>query len=266
MMSGQPRDGELRHVVMFSGGVGSWATAQRVVSRHGAGRVTLLFADTLVEHPDLYRFLDEASLRLGTPITRVVDGRTPWQVFADVRRIGNSQIAPCSHLLKQVPCRKWMQENTDPAACVVYVGIDWSEAHRLPKVVSHWLPWRVEAPLCSPPYVDRHLILKEMESVGLKPPELYELGFPHNNCGGACVRGGHLQWLKLLHADPDRYKREEAEEDALRAKLGKSVSILRDRRGGVTNPLTLKQLRLQRESSEDLFADGEWGGCGCFTE
>src|SRR5690348_12113868 len=49
-----------RHVVMFSGGVGSFAAADRVVRQHGRD-VTLLFADTLIEDADLYRFLVEGA-------------------------------------------------------------------------------------------------------------------------------------------------------------------------------------------------------------
>lgn len=50
----------MKHVVMFSGGVGSFAAADRVVREHGRA-VTLLFTDTLIEDADLYRFLIEAA-------------------------------------------------------------------------------------------------------------------------------------------------------------------------------------------------------------
>ena len=39
----------MRHVVMFSGGAGSWAAAKRVVEAHGAASTTLLFCDTRIE-------------------------------------------------------------------------------------------------------------------------------------------------------------------------------------------------------------------------
>ena len=94
------------HVVMFSGGITSWAAARRVARLHGTDNLTLLFADTNIEDEDLYRFLDDAARDIGVPVTRVADGRTPQQVFADKRFLGNSRIAPCSHLLKQVPCRQ----------------------------------------------------------------------------------------------------------------------------------------------------------------
>lgn len=105
-----------KHVVMWSGGITSWATARHVIAQHGAASTTLLFADTLAEDPSLYTFNEAASAQLGVPITRVADGRDPWQVFEDKRWLGNTRIAQCSHALKQEPCRAWLAEHTDPAA------------------------------------------------------------------------------------------------------------------------------------------------------
>jgi hypothetical protein len=56
------------------------------------------------------------------------------------------------------------------------------------------------------------------------------------------VRGGQKHWLHLLDVFPDRYAHAEAQEQQLRAKLG-NVAILRERRGGVSRPLTLTELR-----------------------
>ena len=46
------------HVVMFSGGVGSWMAARRVAERHGTADLTLLFADTLIEDANSNGSLD----------------------------------------------------------------------------------------------------------------------------------------------------------------------------------------------------------------
>ena len=61
-------------------------------------------------------------------------------------------------------------------------------------------------------------------------------------CGGVCVRGGQKHWLHLLEVFPDRYAHAEAQEQQLRAELG-DVAILRERRGGISRPLTLTELR-----------------------
>jgi len=257
-----------RHVVMWSGGITSWATARHVIAEHGAASTTLLFADTNAEDADLYAWNNLAADMLGVPITRVADPqeRDPWQVFEDKRWLGNTRIAQCSHVLKQEPCREWLKENTDPAGTILYVGIDWTETERLPAIVRGWAPWPVDAPLTRPPYSDKQQLIAKARALGLPTPRLYRLGFAHNNCGGACVKGGQAQWVRLLEVFPERYARAEAAEAKMRALLGKDVSILRDRTGGDTKPLTLAALRQrieERPEQLDLFDEG---GCGCFTD
>lgn len=257
-----------KHVIQFSGGITSWATARTVRDQFGTSDMVLLFADTLVEDDDLYRFNRDVERNLGIPITRVADGRTPHQVFKDVRFLGNSKIAPCSHLLKQEPCRQWLEANADPDDTVLYVGIDWTEMGRLPGIVGNWLPWKVEAPLCEPPYYDKAHWITEARKVGIDEPRLYKLGFAHNNCGGACVRGGQASWRRLMQVFPDRYAAEERAEEELRVHLDADVAILRDRKDGVSRPLPLREFR-ERFAAQDaepsFFDPNDWGGCGCMT-
>lgn len=102
-----------------------------------------------------------------------------------------------------------------------------------------------------------------------KQPLLYDQGFAHNNCAGACVRAGQGQWLQLLEHNPARYAHEEAEERAFREAIGKDVAILRDRRGGTTKPLTLEALRLRAQLEPEAITDDDRmdiGGCGCTTD
>ena len=79
----------MRHVVMFSGGIGSWAAAKRVVNENGSEETVLMFADTLIEDADLYRFLREGAANVGGQLVVLTEGRTPFQVFRDVRFLGN---------------------------------------------------------------------------------------------------------------------------------------------------------------------------------
>lgn len=51
----------MQHVVFYSGGLGSFATTLRVIEKHGADNLTLLFTDTLIEDSDLYRFIIETA-------------------------------------------------------------------------------------------------------------------------------------------------------------------------------------------------------------
>ena len=68
------------------------------------------------------------------------------------------------------------------------------------------------------------------------------------NCGRVCVRGGQKHWLHLLSVFPDRYAQAEQREQELRAQLG-DVAILRERRGGISRPLTLTELRRRHQAN-----------------
>ncbi|MCX4564321.1 hypothetical protein OHA02_50340 [Streptomyces phaeochromogenes] len=182
-----------QHVVQFSGGIGSFAVAVRVARKYGTRSLTLLIADTGIEDDDLWRFADDTSRLLGVPLTKVADGRTPWEVFRDVRFLGNDRLAPCTRLLKQVPCREWMEQHADPADTLVYVGIENTKRDRarIPAIARNWKPWGTRFPLCGKREPDRtkEELLDEARALGIAPPRMYELGFAHNNCGArACAR------------------------------------------------------------------------------
>lgn len=258
-----------KRVVMFSGGIGSWAAAKRVAARHGTDGLTLLFTDTLIEDEDLYRFLDEAAANVGGRLVRIAEGRDPWQVFFDERFLGNSQKDPCSKILKRRMADRWLAEHCDPARTVVYVGIDWTEEHRYTGLAARRAAdgWRYDAPLCEPPYIfGKREAMEWCEREGIHIPRLYKLGFSHNNCGGFCVKAGQTHFARLLQFFPDRYSYHEGREQAIRAYLGKPVSILTDRSGdGQKKPLTLRELRERITAGAQIDAFDE-GGCGCFVE
>lgn len=254
----------MKHVVQFSGGVGSWAAAKRVAERHGSADMVLLFADVKDEDEDLYRFLAEAAANVGVPVTSISDGRTPRQVMKAERFIGNSAMDPCSKILKRQLLDRWCKQNCDPADTVRYIGIDFTEAHRLETFRKRVAPWTVEAPMCDAPYLDKAGMLAWLAREGVKLPRLYELGFPHNNCGGACVKAGQAQWALLLKHKPELYLEWEDWEAGMRADVG-DHSILRDRRGGQSKPLTLRNFRLRVEAKQK-HDEHEFGGCGCAIE
>jgi hypothetical protein len=240
---------------MLSGGAGSWGAARRTVAKHGRDRLTLLFADTLAEHDDLYRFLLEAagnltgrrvpwdllartvaipSLREGRrrrnhllalagaahewcpALEWIAEGRDPHQVFEDKRYLGNTRVDPCPAVLKRSFVRRWLEENRDPAETVAVIGYDWSQTHRFERAAGHWAPWPLEAPLCDRPYLSKEEVLDWMRAEGLQPPQLYAEGFAHNNCGGFCVKGGQASFAHLLRRHLDRYRDHERREQELR--------------------------------------------------
>jgi hypothetical protein len=257
---------------MYSGGLCSWAAARRIVQEHGSANVVGLFADTMIEDPDLYRFLDETSAQLGIEVVKLADGRTPWQVFIDEKFIGNSRIDPCSKILKRKLMDSWRDANCDPATTSLVFGLDWSERGRIEgsgkkqghrkRVAS--LGWTPLYPMNEPPYLTKADMIADLRSLGIEPPALYAEGFPHNNCGGFCVKMGLAQARHLLEMRPETYRLHEDAEQAAMAEIGPTAKpFLRFRKDGKTRGVSMKRFRelVQRQST--MFGDLDSHGWGC---
>lgn len=251
-----------RFMVSFSSGITSWAAAKRTADQYGTQDMVLVFADTKIEDEDNYRFLRDSAANIGAPLEVVADGRTPWEVMKDERFIGNSQIDPCSKILKRELLKKWRTEHCDSEQTVTIIGLNWDEVNRIEKVKALSSPWVVEAPLASPPYLSKGMCLDWARKEGLEPPRLYNLGFSHANCGGFCIKGGQGHFARLYRFLPERYLEHEQEEQNMMAFLGTDNTILTEQVGGVEKKLSLKDLRERIENNEqiDLF---EIGGYGC---
>jgi hypothetical protein len=245
-------------IISLSGGTGSFASA--CIAHESGEPFRMVFADTLIEDEDCYRVLDEIEAKLG-PVVRLVDGRTPWQVFADVGFIGNARTAHCSDILKRKQIRAWMDANTDPTdAMVIGMGLD--EPERLKRAQVAWAPRPVRSLLAEHGWSHAQAV-DCWRRYGIAPPRLYAMGFPHNNCGGFCVRAGHDAFGALLRHFPERYAAHEAQEAAALAAIKGGQPIMRDRTGGDTTGLTMAAFRERKDRQPEMF---DWGGCGCFTE
>lgn len=264
----------MKHVVMFSGGIGSWAAAKIVAQTYGTNDLYLVFSDVkgvgdnphIGEDPDTYRFIDEAVKNIGGHYIYLNAGENIWELFTRQNFLGNSRIANCSKYLKSRPAKLWLKENCDPAETIVYVGIDWTETHRLPAIIKAYLPYEAKAPLTEPPYYDKQELIRWAQREELKTPALYDLGFTHNNCGGGCVRAGQGQFKKLLDVMPERFEVWENKEKELQDHIGKDVTILNEVVDGVKRNLPLSELRRRVENQPTLINDLDLGACGCFVQ
>lgn len=158
-------------IVMFSGGMGSFAATERIFNQN----THLLFTDTLIEDQDLYRFLldsiehfyggdlsfakklvkkltpVEIDIELRKAELRVIqmivnglypkfhwlrysahgEGVSPWDIFYNSNYVGNSRVAQCSSIIKQRLARDYVRDNFKKESTKVVLGIDWSESHRV---------------------------------------------------------------------------------------------------------------------------------------
>lgn len=58
---------------------------------------------------------------VGGEFIRLADGRDIWQVFRDVKFLGNTRIDPCSRVLKRELMRKWVDEQPSQESYSVHL-------------------------------------------------------------------------------------------------------------------------------------------------
>lgn len=202
----------------------------------------------------------------------IADGRTPWELFEEERFLGNTRVDLCSRVLKRELADSWLAANYNPAHTLVYVGIDWTEEHRFVgtkdkaglQARKAEMGWTYRAPLCEEPLIAKDEAFKLLEQLGIRRPRLYDQKASHSNCSRACVKQGQGDFALLLQYTPEMYDVAQDWEDHVIASIGKNVAILRDRRGGTTRPMTLKEFRTR--ISGGTYDKDERGGCGCFVD
>lgn len=249
--------------ISFSGGLGSGISA--LVAYENGLDFNLIFADTLIEDEDLYRFNADIAKAVGKDIIHLKDGRTPWGVFIDKKWIGNTRTAHCSTELKTKPVKAWLDENSDIADPLV-LGMDWSEMDRIERAAKNWAPRPVES-LLNKFRISRADYPEILERHGIEKPRLYKLGWEHNNCGGFCCKAGQVQFERLYRLMPERYKWHEEQMIIATDAIGETARpFLRMTVGGSLNYLSLTEFRGHIESGTaelDMFTGA---GCGCFTD
>ena len=239
------------NIATLNGGIMSFYTAYLSIKKYGKENVLLYFNDTKWEHKDLYRFLDDIKNYLDKDIFFDSDGRNPEQVFFDEHFLGCNRVPLCSRVLKAERLQKYYNDGDN-----LIFGIGVEESRRKQRIVAAYQVvyaktgkfCTVEFPLIEKS-ISKYEIDKWFSQTGIKIPELYALGFQHNNCSGGCVRQGKRQWKKLLATLPEVYNERELLEERFRSKFGKG-SYLKD--------ITLRELRENSvETDEQELFDGE---------
>ncbi|WP_368659692.1 phosphoadenosine phosphosulfate reductase family protein (plasmid) [Metabacillus halosaccharovorans] len=153
------------HIVFFSGGKSSFAVADYVKTKYPKDNIVLYFTDTLWEDEDLYRFLYEASDKLGLPLLTHSRGITPPQLMVQQRFMANSRVGTCSKELKMKVSENYLKKGIVPEIekwynkeylkdenftqnATIYFGIGFEEYHRVEPIKKNWSShFKVEMPL-----------------------------------------------------------------------------------------------------------------------
>jgi len=252
----------VKYISSLSGGKASAIATERAIQKYGINNVELWFADTLWEDDDLHRFLNDLEKRWGKKRIRHTEGRKPLEVAEDQNIIPNSRIAPCSRELKIKPFIKFL--TSFPKPVTVLLGMDYTEMHRMAAPKANYE--KIEGVYVDYPLMWKPYEFKPYEEIikyewGIEIPRLYNMGFPHNNCGGRCIRQGIKEWQRLRVHFPERFEDVKNWELEQRAKGGAraNYSISKDQSTKPSTPLTLAEIekrdyKLEDSGQEDMFA------------
>lgn len=176
---------------------------------------------------------------------------TPFKIFLHQGFIGNSRNDPCSRLLKRETILNYVSSKYKNDECIIAVGIHADEFDRSVAIRENWESKGYETyfpVLKEKPYTKEEQInlLKTWYNIEL---DLYEKGFEHNNCAGACIKAGQRQWAMLWFYYPDVYREWENLELQWNQQWseirGKEYSILKISRNKKTEYILLRDFREQ---------------------
>jgi hypothetical protein len=207
---------EQRIVCWFSCGAAS-AVATKLAIAENAGRLPLVVARCIVkeEHPDNDRFAAECEKWFGVPILNLTNEEYDGSVYSVIQKrkyISGVAGAPCTMLLKK-EVRLKFQLPTDRHV----FGYCAEEQERFDSFLDA-NNIDVIAPL-----IDRQLThanaLAMIENAGIRLPEMYRLGYKHNNCIGCVKATGAGYWNKIRQDFPMQFWRMAGASRALGVKM-----------------------------------------------
>lgn len=192
-----------RIICWFSCGAASAvATKMTLAQKTDDQEVVIAYCKVQEEHPDNERFLKECESWFGQEIVILQHEHykgSIYNVFENnyMRTPGGS---PCTRALKKQVRQKFQRDDD-----IHMFGYTVEEEERANKFIDANNEIETYWPLIDG-QVAKGECLAMIERAGIDLPEMYKLGYEHNNCVG-CVKGGMGYWNKIRKDFPEAFKR-----------------------------------------------------------
>ena len=210
----------MRIVSWFSCGAAS-AVATKLMLAEG-NPVTIAYCHVEEEHPDNMRFLKDCEKWFDQEIiilkNELYNGSCKEVFKKNYFRTPSG--SPCTRELKRKVRMKFQQPDD-----VIVFGYTAEEEERLNTFIDRNNEVEVRAPLIEKGLLKSD-VLAMVEKANIRLPEMYKLGYEHNNCVG-CVKGGMGYWNKIRKDFPEVFN----EYASLERERG--YTILKDKDGPV---------------------------------
>ena len=192
-----------RVVCWFSCGAASAVATKLAISQYVGREIVIARCIVREEHQDNDRFAADCEKWFGTPITNLIaekyDGSI-YEVFRQRKYISGIAGAPCTLELKK-NVRIAFQKPDDKHI----FGYCAEEQDRWDSFID---ANNIDA---VSPLIERGLehsdCLSMIEQAGIKLPDMYRLGYQHNNCIGCCKATGAGYWNKIKIDFPTEFDR-----------------------------------------------------------
>jgi hypothetical protein len=206
---------EPRVIAWYSDGAASAVAAKLAVEKYGDRCEVVKCDTTSSEHADNERFRKDVERWVGREVVliRSEKYRDVDDVFEQTRYMAGIAGARCTTELKKLPRRAYA--DADSINIFGYTVDEWRRAEEFkrnnPELICDWL------------LIDRFIrkpdCLRMLSGAGIRLPEMYALGFEHNNCKGCPKATSPGYWNRTRLHFPDVFARRARQSRDIGARL-----------------------------------------------
>lgn len=207
----------MRRVVWFSCGAAS-AVAAKIATKEYGESCEVVYCDTMAsEHQDNQRFFDDVQRWIGREIKVIRSDKYADvdDVFMRTRYMSGIRGARCTSELKKLPREQFSQ--VDDVHVFGYTADEAKRARdfedRNPSLYAEWI--LIDRKITK---ADCLLILSAAE---IALPQMYALGFDHNNCIGCVKATSAGYWNRTRRLFPEVFQRRAAQSRELGVRLAR---------------------------------------------
>lgn len=216
-------------VCWWSGGITSAVACKIAIDIYGKSMCEVIMLDTMNEHDDTYRFLEDCEKWYGLSIKRLKneDYDSIEEVWYKHKQLNTATGAICSYMLKRRVREKWEKENNFDHQVF---GFEFEK-----KEFNRAMALKLNHPHTKPIFpllmlgLDKKDCIEIVNKKKIALPAAYKLGFQNNNClKTGCVSGGIGYWQKIKKEVPEIFEKMAKVEHDLTNLRGYPVTMMKD--------------------------------------
>ena len=164
--------------------------------------IIIAYCKVKEEHPDNDRFFKECEAWFNHPILTLMHEKYEGSIYKvfDKNYMSTPNGSPCTRALK-----KQVREKFQKTGDVHVFGYTVEEVSRSDNFIDANNDIETWWPLIERK-ITKENCLAMIERAGIELPEMYKLGYEHNNCVG-CVKGGMGYWNKIRVDFPENFEK-----------------------------------------------------------